>query len=99
MDVFLIRGIGTISSGGDCSANTRLLFPHRGGQYGPGGPPFSSPVSRSCECMEAFVISGWVALALHTPGWSFYTVLGGVQPGDHRFRPRFARVVDVWKDF
>ena len=40
-----------------------------------------------------------VALALRTPGWGFHTVLGGIDPGDHRFRPRFAGVVDVWKDF
>ena len=40
-----------------------------------------------------------VALALQTPGWGFHTVLGGIDPGDHCFRPRFAGVVDAWKDF
>ena len=32
-------------------------------------------------------------------GWGFHTVQGGDDPGDHRFRPRVFRVVDVWKDF
>ena len=40
-----------------------------------------------------------VVLALQTPGWSLYTVLGGNDPGDHRFRPGFAGDVDVFKDF
>ena len=25
-------------------------------------------------------------------------MLGGMDPGDHRFRPRLTAVVDVWKD-
>ena len=40
-----------------------------------------------------------VALALQIPGWGFHNVLGRIDPGDNRFRPRFAGVVDVWKDF
>ena len=40
-----------------------------------------------------------VAPALRNPGWGFRTVGGGIDPGDHRFRPRFIRVVDVRKYF
>ena len=29
-----------------------------------------------------------VALPLRTPGWGFHIVRGGIDPGDHRFRPR-----------
>ena len=36
-----------------------------------------------------------VALALRTPGY-FRTVRGGIDPGNHRFRPRF--VVDLRKN-
>ena len=39
-----------------------------------------------------------VALALRIPGWGFHTVRGGIDPGDHRFRPRFAGAADVRKD-
>ena len=40
-----------------------------------------------------------VALALRTSGWGFYTVWGGIDPGDRRFLPRFRGFVDAWKDF
>ena len=40
-----------------------------------------------------------VTLALRTPRWSIHTVRGGIDPVDHRFRPRFVGVVDVGKDF
>ena len=47
-----------------------------------------------------------VALALRTQtnqqsdrGWGFHTVRRGIDPGNHRFRPRFVGIVDVWKDF
>ena len=42
-----------------------------------------------------------VALALRTPGWDlassqwgwgFHTVRGGIDPGDHHFRPRFVEL-------
>ena len=32
-------------------------------------------------------------------GWGFHTVRGGIDPGDHRFRPRIVGVIEVWKDF
>ena len=32
-------------------------------------------------------------------GWGFHTVRGGIDPGDHRFRPRDVGFVDVWKYF
>ena len=32
-------------------------------------------------------------------GWGFHTVRGGIDPEDHRSRPRFVGVLDVWKDF
>ena len=31
--------------------------------------------------------------------WDFQTVLGSINPGDHRFRLRVVVVVDVRKDF
>ena len=40
-----------------------------------------------------------VALALQTPGWGFYTVRGGVDPGERCFYPRFVGVVDIWNEF
>ena len=39
-----------------------------------------------------------VALALRILGWGFHTMGGGIDPGDHRFRPRFVGVVNVWKN-
>ena len=36
-----------------------------------------------------------VVLALRISDWGFHTVRGGIDPGDHRFRPRFVRVGDV----
>ena len=41
----------------------------------------------------------WVALALRIPGYGVHTVRAGIDPGNRRFRPGFAGVVDVWKDF
>ena len=32
-------------------------------------------------------------------GWGFHTVLGGIDPRDHRFRARVVGVVEIWKDF
>ena len=40
-----------------------------------------------------------MTVAIRTPGWGFYTVGGGIGPGDHRFRPPFVGVVDIWKIF
>ena len=40
---------------------------------------------------------GW-DLARSQWGWGFHTVKGDVDPGYHRFHPRFVGVVDVWKD-
>ena len=34
-----------------------------------------------------------VALALRTPGWGFHTMRGGIDQGEHRFRPRLVGVV------
>ena len=42
--------------------------------------------------------TGW-CVARSSWSWGFNTVLGGIDPGDHRFRPRLTRVVDVWRDF
>ena len=41
----------------------------------------------------------WVVLALRTPDWGFHTVRDGTDPGEHRFRPWFAGVVNVWTHF
>ena len=35
-----------------------------------------------------------VVLAIRTPGWRPLNVAGGIDPGDHRFRLRFVRIVD-----
>ena len=49
----------------------------------------------------------WVALALFSSpsqsaisrwGWGFHTVRGGVDPADHRFRPRVVGFVEVYRD-
>ena len=40
-----------------------------------------------------------VALTLRTPGWGVHTVGGGIDLGDHRFRPRFVGVVMYGKIF
>ena len=47
-----------------------------------------------------------VALALRTPAnqrsasWvEFHTGRGGIDPGNHRFRPWFVGDLDVWNDF
>ena len=32
-------------------------------------------------------------------GWDFYTVRGGIDPGDHLCRPQVIGVVEVWKHF
>ena len=31
--------------------------------------------------------------------WGFHTLRGGIDPGDLRFRPRVAGIVEIWKDF
>ena len=33
------------------------------------------------------------------PGLDFHTMRGGIDPEDHRFRPRVVGVVDIWKNF
>ena len=56
--------------------------------------------------MEGFLMRGWDHILpgwhwlddLRTPGWGFHTVRGGIDPGDHRFRPRSVTSIDVWKD-
>ena len=40
-----------------------------------------------------------VALAIRTSDWGFHTVQGVIDPGGHRFRPRFVGVVDMRKGF
>ena len=51
--------------------------------YSPGAGGFTNP-SQSA-------ISQW--------GWGFHTVRGGIDPEDHRSRPRFVEVADVRKYF
>ena len=51
--------------------------------YPPGARGFTNPSHPA--------ISQW--------GWGFYTVRSVIDPEDHRCRPRFVGVVDVWKDF
>ena len=68
-------------------------------------PPLSSLARWSCRCMKGFLIWRW---HLILPGWGWLyepqvevstPCKGGIDPGDHRFRPSFVGVVDVWKDF
>ena len=33
--------------------------------------------------------------AISPLGWGFHTVRGGIDPGDHRFRPWFVGVIDA----
>ena len=86
----------------------RLGFPHRAGRYRPGGPLFSSPVRRSCRGAEGFLIKEWGLIVpawrwLYEPqsisdqpmGLGFHTVRGGINPENHRFRPRLVGVVKV----
>ena len=62
--------------------------------------------------MKGFLIRGWDLIPTGWPwlyesrlgfssqwGWGFHTVRGGIDPGDHHFRPRVVGVVDVWRDF
>ena len=89
------------------SPSVGLEFPHRTGRYRPGGPPFLcfSPVC-CCTCMDGFLIREWDPILpgcrwlyeVRAPGWVFHSVRGGIDPRDHRYRPRFDGVVDVWKD-
>ena len=59
------------------------------------------------RCMEGFLIRGrdrvlpvWRRFYyLRTPGSGFRAVRGGIDTGDHRFRPPAIRVVDVWKKY
>ena len=87
-----------------------LGFPHRAGRCRPGGKRLSYPIRWGCRCMEGFLFRGW---SLTLSGWrwlhepqpisnepvwlSFHTVRGGIDPGNHCFRPRC--VVDVRNDF
>ena len=36
-----------------------------------------------------------MVMALRTPGCVFHTVGGGIDPGDHSFRPRFVGVANI----
>ena len=38
-------------------------------------------------------------LAITQLGWGFYTLRGGIYPGDLRFRPQVVGVVEVWREF
>ena len=66
LEEFMIRGWGHIIPGWRWLYQLRpisnqpvgLGFPHRAGRCQPGGPPFSSPVRRSCRCVEGFMIRG-----------------------------------------
>ena len=63
--------------------------------------------------MEGFLTRGWELILLGVRwlstipsqsaigqwDWGFHTVRGGVDPGDHCFRPQVVGVVKVWKDF
>ena len=51
---------------------------------------------------EATLAARWLYISHSQPatsqwGWGFHSVLGGINPGDLRFRPWV--VVDIWKDF
>ena len=50
--------------------------------------------------MERCLIRGWDIVLpvwrwlyeLRIPSWGFHTVQGGIDQGDHRFRPRFVQL-------
>ena len=60
----------------------------------------SDPGMRPCRPRVALdLFSSPSQSAIGRRGWGFHAVRGGVDPGDHRFRPRIVGVVDVWRDF
>ena len=82
----------------------RVGFTHRAGRYRLGGSPFSSRFVR--VVMYGRISNPGtrpypprVKLASTNAGLGLHTVRGGIDSGDRRFRPRFVRVVDVWKEF
>ena len=62
---------------------TKAFCSEDGIVYSPGAGGLTNP-SQS-------VINPW--------GRGFHTLRGGIDPEDHRFRPQFVAVVDVWNDF
>ena len=97
MEGFTIRGFHLVLPG--CRWPYELGFPHRVGRYGLGGPPFSSQACWICRYLEGFMIRGWDLILTgwcwvhELPGWGFHTVGGGIDRGDHRFCPRFVKIV------
>ena len=86
----------------------RLGFSHRSGWYRPGGSLFSCPVCWRRRRMKGFKILGWDLIFLgwrwlheHQPinnqsvEFSHRSEGYCIDPGDHCFRLRFVRVVDV----
>ena len=57
----------------------------------PGMGPLSSPSAANFKIPSQSAIGRW--------RWGFHTMRGGIDLGDHRFRPRFVGVVEVWNDF
>ena len=53
---------------------------------------------------EATLAARWLYISHSQPatsqwGWGLHTLLGGIDPGDLPFRPRFVEVVETWNDF
>ena len=88
-----------------------LGFPQPAGRYRPGECGFMSLGSCSCRDMGVFLTRGWGLIrgvrwlstilspaAIGQWHWGFYTVRGGFDPEDHRFRPQGVGVVTELKD-
>ena len=63
------------------------------------GFPESGPLSSLglCACVPDLLHKPQ-PIGISQSVWVLQTVCSGVDPGDHRFSPRFVEVVDVWKD-
>ena len=67
-----------------------LGFPHRAGQY-TGDHRFRPRVALWLHGPQPISNQQW--------SWGFHTMRSGINPRDHRFRPRCVGVADVRKDF
>jgi len=83
-----------------------LGFPHRAGRCRPGGSPlymygriYDPRMGPHYPRLTLALFSSPRQSAIGRWGSGFHTVRGGVDPGDHRLRPRAVGVVDIRRDF
>ena len=90
----------------------QLGYPHRAGRYRPGGKPLSFPMNWSRRHKEGVLFRGWDRILpgclvasrnpvnpLSARGVGVSTLRSGLDPDDHRFRPRFIGVVHLRRYF